>query len=234
MSESERESGQRRFVVDTNVFVSAISPFTKRGRTTRARTGSLALLIRLIADTNLQLFGDPWLLDEYRRLAEELKSATSELILGQLTAKTQKVTEVRDEAVELCKPYLPEREVADLLHAATCLQSKAVLITNDRDFDRISESGIIKVWGISKAMKQILSDGPPGEKRMLGADSLKAVRLSDRDHDEFQRWPRSSRLSEAVPSVAPLQRPELSPAPTRRQLYKFIYLLTYATHRCSK
>ena len=41
------------------------------------------------------------------------------------------------------------------MHAATCLQAKAVLITNDRDFDRIKESGIIEVWSIREAIRRL-------------------------------------------------------------------------------
>ena len=66
MSESERESAPRHFVVDTNVFVSAIKPFSRRGRKARTGTGSLALLLRLITDTELELFGNLWLFDEYK------------------------------------------------------------------------------------------------------------------------------------------------------------------------
>jgi predicted nucleic acid-binding protein len=125
MSGSERESAPRkRFVVDTNVFVSAIKPFSRRrSRTARTDTGSLALLLRLITDTELQLSGNLWLFDEYKRLAEELRSETSELILGRLTAKMREVMEIGEEGVARCRPYIPEREAADILHAATCLPS---------------------------------------------------------------------------------------------------------------
>ena len=159
MSGSERESVRRRFVVDTNVFVSAIKPFSKRSRTARTGTSSLALLMRLITDAELELFGSLWLFDEYKRLAEELKSETSELILGRLTAKMREVTEVGEETVARCRPYLPEWEAADVLHAATCLQAKAVLITNDRDFNRIKESGVIEVWSISEAIRKLSTQG---------------------------------------------------------------------------
>src|ERR1035437_797231 len=155
MSGSERESAPRRFVVDTNVFVSAIKPFSRRSRTARTDTGSLALLMRLITDTELELFGSLWLLDEYKRLAEDLNSETSELILGRLTGKMREVIEIGEEAVAQCRPYLPEQEAADILHVATCLQSRAVLITNDRDFDRIKESGLIEVWGIGEAIRKL-------------------------------------------------------------------------------
>lgn len=140
MSESER-NGPRRFVVDTNVFVAAIKPFSKPGkRKASAEAGSLALLLRLINDDSLELFANRWLLDEYKRLSDELSSETSELILGQLTAKMSEVAELEEKAVARCRPYLPAGEDADVLHAAACLQCRAVLITNDRDFDKIKAS----------------------------------------------------------------------------------------------
>jgi|SRR5438445_7332792 len=90
---SEGESVPRRFVVDTNVFVAAIKPFSGRSRTASTDTGSLALLMRLVTDSELELFGSLWLLDEYKRLAEELNSETSVLILGRLTGKMREVAE---------------------------------------------------------------------------------------------------------------------------------------------
>ena len=155
MSASEGESAPRRFVVDTNVFVSAIRPFSKRGRKARTDTGSPALLLRLISDTELELFGNLWLLAEYKRLTEELSSETSELILGQLTEKMGEVAEIEDQAVARCRLYIPEQEAADIMHAATCLQANAVLITNDRDFDGIRESGVIEVWSITEAIRKL-------------------------------------------------------------------------------
>ncbi|MDA4134903.1 MAG: PIN domain-containing protein [Thaumarchaeota archaeon] len=156
---SEGASARRRFVVDTNVFVSVIKPFSGRGPTPHADRGSLALLLKLITDPELELFGSLWLLDAYKRLAEELSSETAGLILGRLTAKMREVTDVGQDAVARCAPYLPEREVVDVLHAATCLQSKAVLITNDKDFDRIEESGMIEAWSISEAIEKLCAQG---------------------------------------------------------------------------
>ncbi|OPY47221.1 MAG: hypothetical protein A4E46_00565 [Methanosaeta sp. PtaU1.Bin016] len=45
---------------------------------------------------------------------------------------------------------------ADTVHAATCLHTGAVLISNDAHFDRINDAGIIEVWKISEAIKRIL------------------------------------------------------------------------------
>ena len=110
---------------------------------------------RLINDDELELFANRWLLDGYKRLGEQLSSETSELILGQLTAKMSEVTELEEKAVACCRPYLPAGEDADVLHAATWLQSRAVLTTNDRDFDKIKESGVIEVWSISDAIRKL-------------------------------------------------------------------------------
>jgi predicted nucleic acid-binding protein len=55
-----------------------------------------------------------------------------------------------------CKPYFPENQYADVVHAATCLETGAVMITNDAHFKRINESGLIEVWNISRAIKELL------------------------------------------------------------------------------
>lgn len=154
MSESGG-SGPRRFVVDTNVFVAAIRPFSKPRHKASTGTRSLALLLRLINDLDMELFANGWLLDEYKRLSEELNSETSDLILGQLTARMHEVTELDEKAVARCRPYLPAGEDADIMHAATTLQSSAVLITNDKHFDRIRDSRVIAVWSISEAIARL-------------------------------------------------------------------------------
>ena len=156
MSEPERRV-PRRFVVDTNVFVAAIKSFSKQGRESSAVTGSLTLLLRLINDTEFELFADLLLLDEYRRLEAELNSKTGTIILNELTTRMHEVTKLTEKAVERCRPYLPEEEAADVLHAATALQSKAVLISNDRDFERIGDSGLIEVWSTSEAIRRLLA-----------------------------------------------------------------------------
>jgi predicted nucleic acid-binding protein len=82
------------------------------------------------------------------------------LILSQLTKKTCEVTKVDEGALEQCRPYLPEGEAADVVHAATCLQSGSVLITNDKDFDKIKDSGIIGVWSTTQAIEMLsIRDG---------------------------------------------------------------------------
>lgn len=50
----------------------------------------------------------------------------------------------------------PREEAVDAVLAATCLQEGAVLITNDKDFGRIAEAGIIDVWSITEAINKLL------------------------------------------------------------------------------
>lgn len=140
-------------MVDANVFVAAVKPFTKQQRS-RKIPGSLSLLLTLITDMELELFASEPLLDEYRQLARELRSETGTLILDQLSAKAHAVTEIKAE-VEICEPYILEKETADILHAAAALHSEAVLISNDKHFNRIRDAGIIEVWSINEAMRKL-------------------------------------------------------------------------------
>ena len=140
-------------MVDANVFVAAVKPFTKRQRP-RKVPGSLSLLLRLITDEELELYASRALLDEYRQLARELKSDTATLILGQLSAKAHEAADVKAE-IETCRPYIPEKEAADIHHAAAAHQSTSVLISNDKDFDRIRDAGMIEVWSISEALRKL-------------------------------------------------------------------------------
>jgi len=55
-----------------------------------------------------------------------------------------------------CAVFFPESELADMIHAACCLSTEAILITNDRHFDRIKENGLITVWNIVEAIKNLL------------------------------------------------------------------------------
>jgi predicted nucleic acid-binding protein len=114
----------------------------------------LALLVRLINDDGMELFGNRRLIDEYTRLAEELGSETSSLILGQLASKVS-VIEITEDAIKRCTPYLPKEEAADIMHAGTSLQTGAVLITNDKHFNRMKGAGLIQVWSTGEAIRRL-------------------------------------------------------------------------------
>ncbi len=76
-------------------------------------------------------------------------------ILLEIVKSRMKIVEPDKESIEACKPYIPEGEYADLYHAATCLKARAVLITNDRDFEKIRKAGLIGVWSISEAIENL-------------------------------------------------------------------------------
>lgn len=153
---SRPEKSTKPFVIDTNVFVAAIKPFTKKETSAKKEIPSaFTLLTRLLADDGIQLIANAILVGEYRRLEKELNSPTSTLLL-ELLIKKMEITEVKEEAIHCCKPYISKEEAADTIHAATCLQTGAILITNDGDFDKIKDERIINVWSISDAIRQIL------------------------------------------------------------------------------
>jgi predicted nucleic acid-binding protein len=99
---------------------------------------------------------DELLLDEMLRYAELLKSQTAATIVEALLSKTSMVRVSRSYR-KICKAYIETPDGADILHAGTCLQTGATLITNDHHFDRIRKEGIIKVWTITEAIRMILA-----------------------------------------------------------------------------
>jgi predicted nucleic acid-binding protein len=134
----------QKFLLDTNVFVSALQ---RPGKT-------FELFVELLGK-KYDLVGNVYLLDEYLRYSEKLPSDVARFLLSGFCAR-MRVVEVAPRFVKICRPYFPPKETVDVVLAATCLQEGAVLITNDRHFDRIKKEGIIDVWSISDAIKKIL------------------------------------------------------------------------------
>jgi hypothetical protein len=66
------------------------------------------------------------------------------------------------EITKVSKTYrvvIPEklaREAADVIYAATCLQSRGVLDYELGDLGRIKDSGVIEVWSIGEATRNSL------------------------------------------------------------------------------
>jgi len=112
MSRLEKNTG--RFVVDTNVFVAAVKPFSRPVQQMPKDTKTLSLLTRLITDQELELVGNPRLAGEYSRLAEELNSKTSRLILQQLMAK-MKIVGVGEKELRRCNSERSKRQISILL-----------------------------------------------------------------------------------------------------------------------
>ena len=135
-------------MLDTNVFVSAIKEPTKQ-------TNTLKLIIKIVNDPTLKLVGNYLLAHEMLRYAELLKSETAATLLAVLLSKME-IVRVAKNYRKICKAYIKTPDKADIMHAATCLQTGAVLITNDRHFDKISDEEIIEVWSVSKSIKNLL------------------------------------------------------------------------------
>jgi predicted nucleic acid-binding protein len=66
------------------------------------------------------------------------------------------IAAVAEGCVKACRAHVPTPDRVDVLHAATCLQTGAALITNDRHFDRIKKEGIIEVLSLGEAIKKLL------------------------------------------------------------------------------
>ena len=130
-----------KFLIDTNLFVAAV----KSGK-----TKSTELLVRLIEGT-WDLVADDILISEYERYSLKFGAhAFFKLVLSKVI-----VIEQSEEDILLCKSFFPAGSGADAVHAATCLHTGAILISNDAHFDRIKEAGIIEIWSISDAIKKL-------------------------------------------------------------------------------
>ena len=136
-------------MLDSNVFIAAI-------KNPRKQTTTLRLLVKIVEDPAITLVADELLLDEMLRYAELLKSQTAAIIVAALLTKTTMVKVPRNYR-KICKTYIETPDRADILHAGTCLQTGAILITNDHHFDRIRKEGIIKVWSIAEAIERLLA-----------------------------------------------------------------------------
>ena len=138
----------RKFLVDANVFVAAIKNPEKKSR-------SLDLIIELIENTKIKLVGNDLLLLEFEKYSEKLRSKTASHLLKRLKDKI-KVVYVKEDYIEISRKYIPKAEVVDIIHAATCIQEKSILITNAKHFDKISKNHITEVWNIKKAIENLL------------------------------------------------------------------------------
>lgn len=132
----------QKFLVDTNLFIAAIKKWAS----------STDLLIYLLTDPEIELISNDVLLGEYSKFALEL--GASEFF--ELIQSVVIIVNPSEEYVSECKQYFPKNEMADAVHAATCLQSNAILISNDKHFDKIKEMKIIEVWKISETIKKLL------------------------------------------------------------------------------
>ncbi|MCL4436824.1 MAG: type II toxin-antitoxin system VapC family toxin [Thaumarchaeota archaeon] len=137
----------KTFLLDNNVFISAV-------KSPRKSTETLRLILRLIEDSQVKLVGNDLLVEEMLRYMELLKSETATTILAAPLNKIEIII-VQEKYRKICKAYVKTLDKADILHAATCLQADAAIITNDHHFDNIRDEGIITVWSIAEAINNI-------------------------------------------------------------------------------
>lgn len=131
------------FVLDNNLVIAAV----KSGWT---RSTDLIFTILL---SDAELYGNDELLHEYEKYIHKFLGLYHFYILMRNRVF---IIDPRMESLMACRPYFPESQYADVVHAATCLETGAIMITNDAHFRQIRESGLIKVWSISKAIGQLL------------------------------------------------------------------------------
>jgi predicted nucleic acid-binding protein len=136
-----------RVFTDTNLFVAAIRA--------RRNNGSLRLLLRLVEDEKIELLANDPLLLEYSEFGNILRSVMAKSFYNALIDE-MRVENPREEYVEVCRSYFPAGEYADIVHAATCLQTNSILITNDKHFDKVRDDGIVETWSIGEGLRKLV------------------------------------------------------------------------------
>lgn len=75
-------------------------------------------LLALLLDGPAELVANKALLSEYEKYAIELRA---EYIFSYLKSRVILIDQ-SEEDVERCKPFFPDNQAADIVHAATCLR----------------------------------------------------------------------------------------------------------------
>jgi predicted nucleic acid-binding protein len=134
-------------LLDTNVFVAAV-------KDPRREAATLRFLLDVLTRDDVEPVGNDLWVEEMVRYAEEFRSETASWLVGALVAKARLVS-VDANFRAICRRYVTTPDPADVLHAATCLQERAVLVSNDRRVDRIRREGIVAVWTVSEAIRSL-------------------------------------------------------------------------------
>jgi predicted nucleic acid-binding protein len=144
----EPETLRERFLPDANLFVAAI-------RGSGVQTDSARLLLWLIQEDSIGLVGDSLLLEEFVRYGKAFRSPESESLLSALLGKVQWLEPDLSHQLA-CVEFISTPDPADVAHAAICLKTGAVLISNDHHFDAIAKAGVIRRLTLSQAIKRLL------------------------------------------------------------------------------
>ena len=132
-------------LLDTNVFVSAVKNASRA-------TATFRLIVRLL-ESNIGLVGNEVLARGYLQYAEVFPSPTATALASAVLERMELVL-VEDRFLLACAPYFPPGQAADCVHAATCLQTGAVLVSNDRHFRAVSEAGVVEVLATSETIRR--------------------------------------------------------------------------------
>jgi predicted nucleic acid-binding protein len=58
--------------------------------------------------------------------------------------------------VRACESYFAANAKRDVIHAATCLDTGATLVSDDPDFEAVAEAGVIHRLTITEAVRRFL------------------------------------------------------------------------------
>ena len=147
------EGEPQAILLDANVFVAAIKSPSRE-------TDTYRLMVHLLAQGQVRLVGNILLMQEYARYAEAFPSPTAAALSAALV-QAMDIVSVEDRFILACLPHFSEGSRADCVHAATCLQTGAVLVSNDRDFRSVAEAGLISTWTVAEAIRRLL---PPSRR----------------------------------------------------------------------
>jgi len=97
------------------------------------------------------LIADEILLSEYKRYASQFNAKDLLTVLQ----KRMIMIEQSEQEICRCRQFFSPDATADIIHAAACLHTGSILISNDAHFKDISEAGIIEVWTIAEAIERL-------------------------------------------------------------------------------
>ena len=133
-------------LLDTNVFVSAVKNASRA-------TATFRLIVRFIERDDIRLVGNEMLAREYLRYAQVFPSPTATALASAILDKMELVR-VEERFLHACAPHFPPGQAADCVHAATCLQTGAVLVSNDRHFRALAAAGLVQLVSTSVAIRR--------------------------------------------------------------------------------
>ena len=137
----------RAFLLDTNLLVAAIKRLPRV-------TPAFLLVEAVVSNPDIQLVGDSSLLLEYRHYSAAFPSHVGSELVENLVARML-LANIDPSHVTIAAPYFGDDSLADMQHAAACLATDAILITNDRDFENLGRSGLVEVWSVSRALREL-------------------------------------------------------------------------------